>query len=136
MKSYLITALTCTALGAVGGIALYKRLNPKAACPAIQEDTKSTETRTIWRYETKEGKPVVKEVIVSEKTEKRSVPLLTPRPKNILGATGRLTPEGTVKVGPVYGRELFPNTYVTGGVLITPKGRPAPEALFGIQLLF
>lgn len=136
MRSYIIGALTCGAIGAILGINIYKRLHPRGPTPVVEDVKRETETRTIIRYVNKAGHPVEKETITSSKEQKTATPLPTPRPRSILGISGRLTPNGEIKAGPVYGRELFHNTYITGGVQVSPTGPLKPEITVGVQLLF
>lgn len=141
MRVSIIALLVSAALGAVGGIWAFKKLQPKerqavVACPQIQEDKSSTETRTVWRYKTKEGKPVVKEVVVVNTIEKKTAAIPVPeRRKNIIGIQSAVDGKGNILVGPEYGRELFPNIYVTTGILATPKGQHKAVTV-GVQISF
>jgi hypothetical protein len=134
MKTTLISLLVAAALGAVGGIKVYKLMNKSGQIVqhSIQNETG---TKTTIQYVDKAGKPVVKETIVYKKQVSVSERLPSPRPKNIVGVTGRVDLNGQLKVGALLGRELWPHTYVTGAVLVTPQGSK-PELQLGIQLQF
>ena len=139
MTSSLVKALVCAALGALIGIKAYTFLRPAlgappgATPPAVE---RSENTRTITRTITKEG--AVKEIIVEKENVSKTTPAPLPpieRRKNIIGVSGRINGAGEIEAGPMYGRELFPNTFVTGSVLLSPKGTPK-AIVAGIQINF
>lgn len=124
MKSYIVSVLIGAALGCLFGVSVYKTLRPaQTSAAAMVQD--ATSTHTILRYETKEGRPVVKETMVVEK--KTSLRVLPPpaieRRKNLVGVQSVVSGAG-ILVGPQLGREIFNNVVVTGGVLFNTQGQP------------
>jgi hypothetical protein len=125
-------------LGMLIGVGVYKRLHPPGGYasipPPISNEEKLT-TETITRYITKEG--AVKEIIVNTIKEKKAIPVPMPieHRKNIISLLSTSNLKGEVNVGAQYGRELFPNVYVTGGALFNTSGQPK-AAVIGAQINF
>lgn len=135
MKSYMLTGIICCALGVILGVKVYKLIHPAKPCPQVEEAKTHVEEKTIIRYVDKAGQPVVKETIVTKTDEKRSKPAPERRP-NMIGIQSITDGKGAPRVGVKYGRELFPNMYLEGGILVNTRGSPTPAVTAGISILF
>jgi hypothetical protein len=138
MKITILSGLVIFALGSLAGVFGYKRLNPVKPTTAVSQEAEASSTvRTIEKRLDKRGNPVIKETVSSNTTKSTSKTTAPPPSrKNIVGLNASVDAKGQIKAGPLIGRELIPNMYVTGGVMFNLKGPSEPAITAGVIINF